>query len=86
MTHRLLKLTLVSGLVLGATSLSAQTQFPLSKSQDFYAAPVTGVVLLSEGRSAFAVPRAGEFSSKLYDFARQIDYQTAPSEQYLPSD
>jgi hypothetical protein len=77
----LLTVTLFSGVALGATGLVAQTQFPMSASPGEYAAPIVGVELVSEGRSAFVVPRAGEFPSDFYDFAARIDYQTAPSEQ-----
>lgn len=82
MRNTLLAVTFFSGLALGATGLSAQTQFPLTDSQDSsYSAPIIGVSLLPEGRSAFAVPRPGEFPSNFYDFASQIDYQTSPSDQ-----
>ncbi|MGO9675281.1 MAG: hypothetical protein ACLPSF_14130 [Methylocella sp.] len=81
MRNALLTVSFFSGLALSATGLAAQTQFPLSASSDKYAAPIVGVAMLSEGRSAFAVPRAGEFPSNFYDFAAGIDYQTAPSGQ-----
>jgi hypothetical protein len=81
MRNALLTITLFSGLALSATGLAAQTQFPMSDSHDAYAAPIVGVALLPEGRSAFAVPRPGEFPSNFYDFASQIDYQTSPSDQ-----
>jgi len=76
MRNALLTITLFSGVALGASGLAAQT-FPLTKSSYHYVAPAVGVELLSEGRSAFAVPRQGEFPSVFYDFANQIDYQTA---------
>ncbi len=81
MRNALLTVTLFSGLALGATGLSAQTAFPLSVSPDGFTAPAVGVELISEGRSAFVVPRAGEFPSTFYDFAQHIDYMNAPSDQ-----
>ncbi len=79
MRNAVLTITFFSGVVLGATGLAAQTQFPLSAAPDEFVAPSTGVEMLSEGRSAFAVPRQGEFPSIFYDFAQDIDYQTAPT-------
>ena len=78
MRNALLTITLFSGLALGATGLAAQTQFPMSDSQDDYAAPIIGVAMLPEGRSAFAVPRPGEFPSISTISPAEIDYQTTP--------
>jgi len=85
MRNALLTVTLFSSVALGATGLAAQTQFPMSASSDAYTAPTVGVELLSEGRSAFAVPRAGEFPSIYYDFAADIDYLTAPTPAETPA-
>ncbi|VFU07330.1 hypothetical protein [Methylocella tundrae] len=84
MTRSLLTLTLFSGLALGATTLYAQTPFPMSASPSEYSAPAIGVeptAPLREGRSAFVAQRPGEISGAFDDFARPIDYKGYSSDQ-----
>ena len=51
MSYTILTITFLSGLGLTASSLAAQTQFPMSASH-VYLTPVSGVYPLEEGRSA----------------------------------
>lgn len=56
MTHSLLKLTLFSGLALGAAGVAAQTEFPMSAAGDSFTAPSPGVVTLTVLGRSVATP------------------------------
>jgi hypothetical protein len=81
MRQALLTFTIFSSLAFGATSLSAQTSFPLSAEPNEYPAPVVGVELaglMQEGRSAFVPAPEGIFG--FAEFVIPLDY-ALPTEQ-----